>query len=98
MCKKQTSVSHSSTESEIISLNAGLRMDGLPALDLWDTVIEVLRTTKDNIQPGHTSSRKHEQTQPTHTQENSSMFNPNRQFMIPKPRLNVLTENKGLIN
>ena len=36
MCKKQTSVSHSSTESEIISLDAGLRMNGLPALDLWD--------------------------------------------------------------
>ena len=51
MCKKQTSVSHSSTESEIISLDAGLRMGGLPALDLWDTVIEVLRTTKDDIQP-----------------------------------------------
>ena len=28
MCKKQTSVSHSSTESEVISLDAGLRMDG----------------------------------------------------------------------
>ena len=40
-CKKQNSVSHSSTESEIISLDAGLRMDGLPALDLWDMVIEV---------------------------------------------------------
>ena len=26
MCKKQTSVSHSSTESEIISLGAGLRL------------------------------------------------------------------------
>ena len=36
MCKKQTSVSHSSTESEVISLDAGLRMDGIPALDLWD--------------------------------------------------------------
>ena len=36
MCKKQTSVSHSSTESEIISLDAGLRMDGIPALDLRD--------------------------------------------------------------
>ena len=36
MCKKQTSVSHSSTESEIISLDAGLRLDGIPALDLWD--------------------------------------------------------------
>ena len=34
MCKKQTSVSHSSTESEVISLEASLRMDGLPDLDL----------------------------------------------------------------
>ena len=33
MCKKQTSVSHSSTESEIISLDAGLRLDGIPALE-----------------------------------------------------------------
>ena len=42
MCKKQTSVSHSSTESEIISLDAGLRMDGMPALDLWDLIVAVL--------------------------------------------------------
>ena len=42
MCKKQTSVSHSSTESEVISLDASLRLDGFPALDLWDLVIEVL--------------------------------------------------------
>ena len=49
MCKKQTSVSHSSTESEIISLDAGLRMVGLPALDLWDVVIEV--RSSNNTQP-----------------------------------------------
>ena len=36
MCKKQTSVSHSSTESEIISLDAGLRLDGIPALAGFD--------------------------------------------------------------
>ena len=42
MCKKQTSVSHSSTESEIISLDAGLRLDGIHALDLWDLIIAVL--------------------------------------------------------
>ena len=53
MCKEQTSVSHSSTESEIISLDAGLRMDGIPALDLWDVVIEVL----------HSSSNKKSSTQ-----------------------------------
>ena len=41
MCKKQTAVSHSSTESEIISLNTGLRLDGLPALELWDLIVSV---------------------------------------------------------
>ena len=39
MCKKQTSVSHSSTESEIISLDAELSLDGTPALDLWDLIV-----------------------------------------------------------
>ena len=43
MCQKQTSVSHCSTDSEIILLDAGPRMDGLLALDLWVVVIEVLR-------------------------------------------------------
>ena len=33
--------SHCSTEAEVISLNAGLRMDGIPAHDLWDSVTEV---------------------------------------------------------
>ena len=42
MCKKQTTVSHSSTESEIISLDTGLRLDGLPALELWDLIVSVL--------------------------------------------------------
>ena len=69
MCKKQTSVSHSSTEAEIISLDAGLRMDGIPALDLWDLVIDVfhsspnqLNNTKDQVQGNlsrGTTSNKH---------------------------------------
>ena len=42
MCKKQTAVSHSSTEFEIISLDTGLRLDGLPALELWDLIVSVL--------------------------------------------------------
>ena len=48
MCKKQTAVSHSSTESEIISLDAGLRLDGIPALDLWDLIVSVLGSTTQN--------------------------------------------------
>ena len=49
MCKKQTSVSHSSTESEIISVDAGLRRDGIPALDLWDLVIEVFHSSSNQF-------------------------------------------------
>ena len=45
MCKKRTSVSHSSTESEIISLDAGLRLDGIPALDLLDLIASVFGNT-----------------------------------------------------
>ena len=45
MCQKQTSVSHSLTESEIISLDAGLRLDGIPALELWDLIVSVLGNT-----------------------------------------------------
>ena len=47
-CKKQTSVSHTSTESEIISLDAGLRLDAIPALDLWDLIVSVLGNTTQN--------------------------------------------------
>ena len=47
MCKKQTSVSHSSTAAEVISLDAGLRMDGMPALEFWDLVIEVFHSSPD---------------------------------------------------
>ena len=41
MYEKQTAVSHSSTESEIISLDTGLRLDGLLALELWDLIASV---------------------------------------------------------
>ena len=33
MCKKQGAISHSSSEAEVIALDAGLRMDGIPALE-----------------------------------------------------------------
>ena len=45
MCKKQTSASHSSTEADVISLDASLRMDAIPAFDLWHLVIEVIHSS-----------------------------------------------------
>ena len=73
MCKKQISVSHSSTEAETISLDAGYRMDGIPALDLLDLVIEVFHSspnqpnkTKDHVRSNsscNTTLNKHTQNQ-----------------------------------
>ena len=41
VCKKQTAVSHPSAEAEIISFDAGLRLEGIPSLTLWDQIVEV---------------------------------------------------------
>ena len=68
MCKKQTSVSYSSTDSEIISLDAGLRMDGVPALDLWDLIVAVLGNTNQNrIEQDDLLKNKREVCSPPHT-------------------------------
>ena len=56
-----------------MSLGAGLRMDGIPALDLWDLVVEVLHSSsnqatksEDNVQGTlrqYISSTKHTKNQ-----------------------------------
>ena len=68
MCQKQTSVSHSSTESEIISLDAGLRLDGIPALDFWDLIVLVLgNTTQSHKEEGDQLMNKREVRSKSHT-------------------------------
>ena len=59
MCKRQTAVSHRSTEPAIISLDAGLRMDGIPALGLWDSVMEVLHSSFNQEQGHQERARRH---------------------------------------
>jgi hypothetical protein len=49
--KKQTSVSRSTTEAEIISLAHSLFLEGLPALSLWEQLLGrkvVLKVREDN--------------------------------------------------
>ena len=43
-CKKQTCVSHSSTESEIAAAEQGIRTEGVQALAFWELVTELLGT------------------------------------------------------
>ena len=69
MCKKQTSASHSSTESEIISLDAGLRLDGIPALDFWNLIVAVLHgnTYQNNQARWDLCTNQHEVRSIPHT-------------------------------
>ena len=60
-CKKQTAVSHCSTGAEVIFLDSGWRLEGLPALALWYTGIDVLeppasRARGDRSRPTQTQN------------------------------------------
>ena len=75
MCKRQTSVSHCSTEAEIISLDAGLGTDGIPAPDLrFFFNVEVFHCSQNQLNKTkglsvqgnllhNTTSNKHTQNQ-----------------------------------
>ena len=58
MCKKQTPVTRSSTASEITSVDIGLRMDGIPALNLWNLVVEVLHYSTNQVQKPSASAER----------------------------------------
>ena len=83
MYKKRTSVSHSSTEAEIISLDAGLRMDGIPALTLWDLVNEIFHSAPSKIK------------QPKETQGGDTLqaTKPNMHNLIQFKHTNVIPTN-----
>ena len=53
-CKKQTCVSHSSTESEIVAAEQGIRTEGLQALAFWELVTELLSTDPAKKAETHT--------------------------------------------
>ena len=48
--REQTWVPHNTTQSELISVDASLRLDGIPAFDLWDLVIDVLHSQSNRKQ------------------------------------------------
>ena len=105
MCKKQTSVSHSSTESEIISLDAGLRLDGIPALDLWDLIVIVLGNTTQNhdrmVKPVVCRDASHAQGQQSrglfNVLSNVDLVPSNVQFSHEKALLYVFEDNEAVI-
>ena len=68
LSKKQTSVSRSTTEAEVVSLAASLFSEAIPALDFWDTLLGrsvKLRIEEDNqacikvVKAGYSQKLRH---------------------------------------
>ena len=99
MCKKQTSVSHSSTESEIISWDTGLRLDGIPALELWDLIVSVLgNMTQSTERPGDQLSLTSQRFQgKTNALNNVDCVHSNVHSWHQEALLYVFEDNEALI-
>ena len=100
MCKKQTSLSHSSTESEIISLDAGLRLDGVLALDFWDLIVSVLgnmiQTTERLVRPVKFDKSQRSQGK-TNVLNDIDRVPSNVQFSHQEALLYVFEDNEAVI-
>ena len=101
MCKKQTSVSHSSTESEIISLDTGLRLDGLPALELWDLSVSVLgnvsRVSDLSVKPESDDHKHHKSHNKINVMKDIDVVPSNVQSTRQEALLYVFEDNEAVI-
>ena len=101
MCKKQTAISHSSTESEIISLDTGLRLDGLPALELWDLIVSVLgnvsRVSDGSGQPDNDVHKRHKSQKKIDVMEDIDSVPSNVQSARQEALLYVFEDTEAVI-
>ena len=101
MRKKQTALSHSSTESEIISLDTGLRLDGLPALELWDLIVSVhgnvSRVSDRSGHPDNDVHKHHKSQKRINVMENIDAVPSNVQSSRQEALLFVFEDNEAVM-
>ena len=101
MCKKQTAASNSSTESQIISLDTGLRLDGLPALELWHLIFSVFGSVSQvsdrSGQPDNDVNKHHNSSRRIHVMENIDSVPSNVQSSRQEALLYVFEDNEAVI-
>ena len=100
-CKKQTAVSHSSTESEIISFDTGLRLDGFPALELRDPIVSVLgnvsRVSDRSRQLDNDVHKRHKSQKKIDVMEDIDSVPSNVQSASQEALLYVFEDNEAVI-
>ena len=101
ICKKQNAVSQSSPESEIISLDTGLRLDGLPALELWDLIVSVFgsisHVSDSSGQPDHDVHKHLESQKRINVMKNLDSVPSNVQSSRQEALLHVFEDNEAVI-
>ena len=96
-----TAVSYSSTDPEIISLDTGLRLDGLLALELWDLIVSVFGSISQisdrSGQPDNDVNKHHKSQKRINVMENIDSVPSNVQSSRQEALLNVFEDNEALI-
>ena len=93
-CKKQTAVSRSCTEAEVISLGTSLRVEGLLALTLWDLVIDVLEPLASRARSDPSRYQKSQTSQTA--QESIDHVPPNAEESSNRAQLFVVEDNEAV--
>ena len=101
-CAGQTIQSqYSSTESEIISLDTVLRLDGLPALELWDLIVSVLgnvpRVSDGSGQPEYDVHKRHKSHNKIDVMKDIDAIPSNVQSARQEALLYVFEDNEAVI-
>ena len=88
--QKQTCVSHSSTESEIVAAEQGIRCEGLQVLTFWEFVVELL----SNTTPKQAANSAETLAKPNTMELNpySERFGPAKYFAHTRPRTATVTD------
>ena len=101
ICKKQAAVSHSSTEYKIISVDTGLRLDGLPALEPWDLIVSVLgnvsRVSDRSGKPEYDVHKRHKSQKKIDVTKNIDAVPSNVQSARQETLLYVFEDNEAVI-
>ena len=94
-------LSHSSTESEIISLDTGLRLDGLLALELVDLIVSVLgnvsRVSDGSGKPDNDVHKRHKSQKKINVLNNIDCVPSNVQSSHQEALLYVFEDNEAVI-
>ena len=98
MCKKQTAVSHTAQQ---ISLDTGLRLDGLLALELWDLIVSVFGSVSQisdrTWQPVNDVKKRQKSQGRINVMENIDSVPSNVQSSRQEALLYVLEDNEAVI-